>query len=108
MTALSGPAGPSASADVSELPDNERRIFAAVRRTGRLLTRIKERSEGDEEFIQPPLDGSTIDGEDLWSAISEADVIPCLHALEARGLLTSVVSVNAASTTEYICEWKLR
>jgi hypothetical protein len=106
---MTSPANSTVSVEVvSQLSGRERWILAAVRRTGRLVTRIKERGDGDVEFFQPPLQRSSGGGEDYWRGMSEADVISCLHSLEGRGLLSSLVSVNRASTTEYICEWRLR
>ena len=76
-----------------------------VRHRGRLLTRIKERSDGDVEVLQ--LAAVAGDRDALASLIPEQDILTCLHALEGRGLLASYLTVYSPSSTEYICEWRV-
>jgi hypothetical protein len=39
--------------------------------------------------------------------LDDDEVLTCLHALEAQGLVRSNTTVLRASSTEYVCEWTL-
>lgn len=83
------------------IPRKELLVLELIRRRGRLSTRIKESGSGDHEYLQGPADPEP------EMAISDDDLLTCLHSLEGRGLLTCRMHVHVWSTTEYICEWTL-
>lgn len=98
-----------ATHSLPRLPIKERMLLEAIRRRGRVFTRIKELSEGDVEIVQMPFPATWSDGQDASPlSLSDDDILTCLHSLESRGFLGSSVTVFSASATEYICEWKLR
>jgi hypothetical protein len=91
------------------LSAQERSLLNEVRARGRILTRLKELGYRDVEVVQPPLGTmARIDGEGPRDrGLSEEQILACLHALERRGILVVSVTAFSASSTEYICEWRL-
>ncbi len=93
---------------LTHLPPKERQLLLLIRERGLILTRIKERGSGDVESVQPPVvprrDGGAVSQRD---PLDDDEVLTCLHALEAQGLVRSNTTVLRASTTEYVCEWTL-
>jgi hypothetical protein len=90
------------------LPPKERQLLHLIEERGRILTRIKERGNGDIESVQPPVVPGTGSAASRPIPLDDDEVLTCLHALEARGLVRSEATVFVASTTEYVCEWTLR
>jgi hypothetical protein len=93
---------------LTHLSPKERQLLLLIRERGLILTRIKERGAGDVESVQPPVvprrDGGAVSHH---PPLDEGEVLTCLHALEAHGLVRSNTTVLRASTTEYVCEWTL-
>jgi hypothetical protein len=95
------------SSAIRNLPAKERQLLLLIERRGRLLTRVKELGDGDYEFLQHGGLPQSSAGALVAGLLDEDDLLTCLHALKSRGLVASNVTVFAASTTEYLCEWKL-
>jgi hypothetical protein len=92
---------------LEHLPPKERQLLHLIEERGRILTRIKERGNGDVESVQPPVVPGPCSAS-RPAPLDDDEVLTCLHALEARGLVRSEATVFVASTTEYVCEWTLR
>jgi hypothetical protein len=92
-----------------DLTPKERQLLQLIHERGRILTRVKERWSGDKESVQPPVFARTRnDGTAIPSVpLADEEVLPYLHALEARGLIESTMTVLTASGTEYVRAWRL-
>lgn len=88
---------------LTHLPPKERQLLLLIEERGLILTRIKARWSGDVESVQPPVVPRR-----ARLPLDEDEMLTCLHALEARGLVRSTTTLVRASTTEYVCEWTLR
>jgi DNA-binding winged helix-turn-helix (wHTH) protein len=95
---------------IEHLPRKEIAVLRTMQRDGHVLTRIKELSEGDIEYVELPSWLHAVGaagGAAGAAAMSDDDLLTCLHALEDRGLVTSTVSAHPTSATEYVCEWTI-
>jgi len=93
---------------LEHLPPKERQLLHLIEERGRILTRIKEHGNGDIESVQPPVVPGRGHAASGCAPLDDDEVLTCLHALKARGLVQSEATVFVASTTEYVCEWTLR
>ncbi len=89
------------------LPEKERQLLAIMQERGCIVTRLKERSIGDVELVQPSVTATAGGGESGPPTLADDDVLTCLHALEGRSLVVSRIQVSRESTNEYVCEWTL-
>ena len=93
---------------LAQLPPKERQLLLLIRERGLILTRIKERGS-DVGSVQPTAAPRQEGGTPSQRLrLDDDEVLTCLYALEARGLVRSHTTALRTSTTEYAREWTLR
>lgn len=91
------------------LPTKERKVLVAVRRHHAFYTRLRERSGGDEEYVQIPppqlgFDPSFNPDVD----VPDEEIVTCLRSLSSRGLVeSSAGTVHPFDSSEYIYQWTI-